>query len=422
MPLEGKSRRRSRRLATLAVVATAAGLAVVATTAAGAAAHARSAASAASQTKATDTSCIPPVPTALPKDPNHVLSGLNKLARTALGGYGGTIYKSPWASFKPKHGPPWKIGFSNNQVSLYGSGIFTGIAEAKAANPGMISKIVSLVPSKPNDVATQVQQMRSLLQQKVNVIFALLSSPTALNGVIDEAAKQGVPVISIAGRSTSKNAINLQPNTPLLGYYGAAGLIKAMGGGGDILMARAIPGITYDSDVYNAGTRVLSACGANVVGTIQGFFDPATAKTATLQFLASYPGKIDGAFQISGMAPGIISAFQQVGRPVPPVADINPGAPSLVYWQQNKATYHGSGVAIVPERTGQYAMSLGLALLHGRGVKVTEVPFVGPVINDANLDRWVDPSWTSSTAAQANGPATSLPIKAYVNAYTVKKG
>jgi ribose transport system substrate-binding protein len=344
------------------------------------------------------------------------------LARTALAGYGGTVFKSPWAAFKPKHGPPWKIGFSNNQVSLYGGGVFSGITQWKAANPGKVSKIISLVPSKPNDVGTQIQQMRSLLQQKVDIIFALLSSPTALNGVIDQAARQGVPVISIAGRSTSKNAINLQPNTPLLGYYGAAGLIRAMGGGGDVLMVRAIPGLTYDEDVFNAGMRVLTACNVKIVGSVQGFFDPATAKTAVLQFLASHPAKIDGAFQISGMAPGIISAFEQVGRPVPPVADINPGAPSLVYWQQHKGTYHGSGVAIVPQRTGQYVMALGLALLGGRGVKVTETPFVGPVIGDGNLSSWVDPTWTSSTAAQANGAANSLPIKAYVNAYTVRKG
>src|SRR6266496_979031 len=154
----------------------------------------------------------------------------------------------------------------------------------------------------------------------------LLSSPTALNSVIDQAAKQGVPVISIAGQSTDKNAINLQPNPTQLGYYGAAGLVKAMGGKkGNVLIVQAIPGLTYNTQVLESGKPVLAACGMKIVGTVAGAFDPATAKTAVLQFLASHPGKIDGVFQISGMAPGIISAFEQVGRPVPPVADINPG-------------------------------------------------------------------------------------------------
>jgi ribose transport system substrate-binding protein len=330
------------------------------------------------------------------------------------------VYASPWAQFKPKHGPPWKIGFSNNQVSLYGAGVLAGIKAAVAANPGKFSGIVSLVPATPNDVTAQVQQMRSLLQQNVDIIYSLLSSPTALNSVIEQAAAQGVPVISIAGQSTDKHAINLQPNPTDLGYYGAAGLVKAIGPGKNVLVVQAIPGLTYNTQVLNSGLPVLKACHENIVGTVAGAFDPATAKTAVLQFLASHPGTIDGVFQVSGMTPGIIGAFQQVGRTVPPVADINPGAPSLVYWQQHQSAYKGSGVAISPQRTGDYTAMLGLALLEGRGVKITDVPFVPPLITNANLSQWVEPSWTTATQAQANGPADAVPISALIDSYTTK--
>jgi ribose transport system substrate-binding protein len=365
--------------------------------------------------------CIPSAPSSPPEDPDGVAAALTGAAKSGIAGYPGSVYKSPWASFKPKHSAPWKIGFSNNQASLYGTGILNGLKKAQAENPGKIKDIVALTPAKPNDVTTQIQQMRSLLQQNVDIIYALLSSPTALNSVIDQAAKQGVPVISIAGQSTDKNAINLQPNPVQLGYYGAAGLVNAMGGKqGNVLVVQAIPGLTYNTQVLGAGLGVLKACGMKVVGTVAGAFDPATAKTAVLQFLASHPGKIDGVFQVSGMAPGIISAFQQVGRKVPPVGDINPGAPSLVYWDKNKGGYNGSGVAISPERTGEYVQTLGLALLGGRGVKVTDVPFAPPVITVENLSQWIEPGWSNSTAAQANGPASALPIKALVDSYTAK--
>jgi ribose transport system substrate-binding protein len=377
--------------------------------------------SSASAAQTGNASCIPTAPTSLPKDPDGIAATLDGAAKSAIAGYPGTVYKSPWSGFKPKHGPPWKIGFSNNQASLYGTGVLNGLKQAQAQNPGKVKDIVALTPAKPNDVTAQIQQMRSLLQQNVDVIYALLSSPTALNSVIDQAAKQGVPVISIAGQSTDKNAINLQPNPIQLGYNGAAGLVNAMGGKkGNVLVVQAIPGLTYNTQVLDAGLPVLKACGMKVVGTVAGAFDPATAKTAVLQFLASHPGKIDGVFQVSGMTPGIISAFQQVGRQVPPMGDINPGAPSLVYWKKNKSSYKGSGVAISPERTGEYTMMLGLALLSGRGVKVTDVPFAPPVITEKNLSEWVQPEWTSSTAAQANGPASALPIKALVDSYTSK--
>jgi ribose transport system substrate-binding protein len=364
----------------------------------------------------TNASCIPGPPTALPRDPDGVAATLDGAAKGALAGYPGDVYKSPWGRFKPKGEPPWKVGFSNNQASLYGTGVLNGI---KKQQSDKVSEIVALTPAKPNDVTTQIQQMRSLLQQNVDIIFALLSSPTALNAVIDQAAKQDVPVISIAGQSTSRNAINLQPNPTQLGYYGAAGLVNAMGGkAGNVLIVQAIPGLTYNTQVLESGRPVLEACGMKIVGTVAGAFDPATAKTAVLQFLASHPGKIDGVFQVSGMTPGIISAFQQVGREVPPVADINPGAPSLVYWNEHQDSYQGSGVAIAPERTGEYTMALGLSLLSGRGVKITDVPFAPPVVTEKNLSDWVEPGWTSSTAAQANGPVDSLPIQGLVDAYT----
>jgi ribose transport system substrate-binding protein len=365
--------------------------------------------------------CIPAPPAALPGDPDRVAATLNGAAKQGLAGYPGEVYQSPWGTFNPKGGPPWKVGFSNNQASLYGTGVLNGIEKQRSANPDQISDIVALTPAKPNDVTTQIQQMRSLLQQNVDIIFALLSSPTALDAVIDQAAKQGVPVISIAGQSTSKNAINLQPNPAQLGYHGAAGLVNAMGGEkGNVLIVQAIPGLTYNAQVLESGKPVLEGCGMKIVGTVAGAFDPATAKTAVLQFLASHPGKIDGVFQVSGMTPGIISAFQQVGREVPPVADINPGAPSLVYWNEHKGRYSGSGVAIAPERTGEYTMALGLALLAGRGVKLTDVPFAPPVVTEENLSEWVEPDWTSSTAAQANGPDDSLPIEALVDSYAGK--
>ena len=54
----------------------------------------------------------------MPKDPDGVAATLTGAAKAAMGGYPGTVYKSPWANFKPKHGPPWVIGMSNNEGNL----------------------------------------------------------------------------------------------------------------------------------------------------------------------------------------------------------------------------------------------------------------------------------------------------------------
>jgi len=379
-------------------------------------------AAAAAGTGKANAACIPPAPSALPGDPDKVAASLTGTARTAMAGYPGTVYKSPWADFTPSGKAPWKVGLSINQPGSYPEGVLAGLNAAKAASQGKIASIEALTVSTPNSVTEQIQQMRSMIEQHVSIIFAFLSSPTGLNAVIDQAAKAGIPVISIAGQSTDRSAINLQPNPTQLGYDGARGLVNAMGGKpGSVLEVQGIPGITFNTQVVNAGMIVLKACKMNIVGSVNGFFVAPTAKTAVLQFLSGHPTTIDGVFQASGMASGVISAFQQLGRTVPPVADINPVAASLVYWNQNKSSYHGSGVAIAPERTGQYAMAVGLALLEGRGIKITDVPFSPPVITSANLSQWVQAGWTSATTVEANGPASAIPITALVNGYTTKR-
>ena len=365
--------------------------------------------------------CVPPTPSKLPKDPNHVAATLTGAAKAALGGYPGTVYKSPWANFKPTHGPPWKIGMSNNEGNLNAQDIAVGLKAEAALNPGKVSSIVYTTPATPNDVTTQIQQMRSLVQQHVDFIISTLGSPTALNSVIDQAAKANIPTISLLGQSTDKNAVNLQPNPIQLGYFGAKGLLTAMGGKGNVLVVDGIPGLSIDTGILQGGLAVLKACHINVVGTLVGKFDPTIAKTQILTFLSAHPGAVNGVFQVSDMAPGVFSAFQQVGRPVPPVDDIGAPASSLAYWRDNESKgYKGSGVAIPAIKDGTYSMAAALAMLEGRGVKITDVPFAPPAITSANLDKWVLPGWTTSTNALANGPAGSVPYAKLINSYFSK--
>jgi ribose transport system substrate-binding protein len=374
-------------------------------------------------TSSSTPSCVPPVPSQLPKDPEGVAATITGAGKAALGGYPGTVYKSPWSNFKPTHGPPWKIGMSNNEGNLNAQDVLIGLKQYAHANPGKVSSIVVTTPPTPNDVATQIQQMRSLVQQHVDFIISTLGSPTALNAVIDQAAKANIPVISLLGQSTDKNAVNLQPNPIQLGYFGAKGLVTAMGGGGKVLIVDGIPGLSIDTGILQGGKAVFEACNTSVhvLGTVVGKFDPTIAKTQALTFLSAHPGDVNGVFQVSDMAPGIFSAFQQLGRKVPPVDDIGAPAASLAYWKENESKgYKGSGVAIPAIKDGTYSMAAALAMLEGRGVKITDIPYTPPVISSGNLDQWIQKGWTTSTNALSDGPPSAIPIPALLNSYFSK--
>jgi hypothetical protein len=106
---------------------------------------------------------------------------------------------------------------------------------------------------------------------------------------------------------------------------------------------------------------------------------------------------------------------------VPPVDDIGAPAASLAYWKENASKgYKGSGVAIPAIKDGTYSMAAALAMLEGRGVKITDIPYSPPVIDDANLDQWVQPGWTTSTNALSDGPASAIDIPALLNTYFSK--
>lgn len=366
--------------------------------------------------------CVPAVPSSLPKDPNHVAAALTGAARAAMGGYPGTVYASPWSNFKPKHGPPWVIGMSNNEGNLNAVDVGKGLQLEAKLNPGLVKKIVTTTPPTPNDVPTQIQQMRSLVQQHVDFIISTLGSPTALNAVIDQAAAQGIPVISLLGQSTDKHAVNLQPNPIQLGYYGAKGLLTAMGTGtGSVLRVDGIPGLSIDTGINTGASAVFKACKTNVVGQVVGKFDSTIAKTQVLTFLSAHPGAINGVFQVSDMVPGVISAFQQVGRPIPPVDDIGAPAASLVYWKTHESSgYKGSGVAIPAIKDGTYSMAVALAMLEGDGVKITDVPYAPPVITAATLNQWIQPGWTASTNALGDGPPSAIAITSLLDTYFKK--
>ena len=266
---------------------------------------------------------------------------------------------------------------SNNEGNLNAVDVGIGLKNEAALNPGLVSSIVTTTPPTPNDVATQIQQMRSLVQQHVDFIVSTLGSPTALNAVIDQAASQNIPVISLLGQSTDKNAVNLQPNPIQLGYYGAKGLLTAMGtGSGPVLIVDGIPGLSIDTDILKGAQQVFKACNTKVVGTVIGKFDPTIAKTqgahvpvgSSRHCRRRVPGLRHG--------PGYLQCVPS-GWPACPARGRHRRPGGIAgYWKDNQAHgYKGSAVAIPAIKDGTYSMAAALAMLQGHGVKITDVPY-----------------------------------------------
>ena len=118
------------------------------------------------------------------------------------------------------------------------------------------------------------------------------------------------------------------------------------------------------------------------------------------------------------MAQGVISAFEQAGRPVPPVADTSADLASLAYWlHHEKSGYQGTANGDPAKRMAEAVWDVAMRMLEGQGVKFTDVPIVPPIITTANLGQWVPASWNENVSQTAEGPVNSWAPDTYLDQF-----
>jgi ribose transport system substrate-binding protein len=363
--------------------------------------------------------CGGPIPTQAPMDPQGVIAKAPAVVQAAFNGYPVPVHPSPWANFKPSSGPPWTIGWAWNELNAYGTGNHEGIQADFLAYQklGLVKNYIPSLTDTANGATQQAQQIRTDVEKKVNIIISALTSPTALNGVIEQAAKANIPVISVSGTSTDPHSVNVQANPYLLGAQTATALVNIMGHKGNLLVVSGVPGLSIATYSLAAAMKIFANCpDIHVVGSVVGNFSQSVAKSVVLQFLATHPGTINAVWQDSSMALGTIQAFEEAGRTVPPVADTSADWGSLAYWRDHiKDGYKGTANGDPAKAMGEATFDVAMRMLEGQGVKFTDIPIVPPVITTANLDQWVPAGWNDNVSHTAEGPPQSWLPDSYLN-------
>ncbi len=350
--------------------------------------------------------------------------------REGYNNYLALMQVSPYRSFKPKSGPPWTVAYSDSfSGNAWRAAARASLQQnfAAAKRQGLVEGNLILTDSNlKNDV--QIQQMRSLVQRGVDIIFSIPNSPTAMNGVIKQAFDAGIPVLTLSAPVSTPYAINVDTNQFTYGARQAQGLAFLLNGRGKIMTVQGIAGTPGSLQIQSGGDAILKKCsGIEIVANFAGSWNNATAKTEMLKALATNPATLNGIWQQGSMEKGIIEALQQVGRPRIPVTMGNPDQAGLAYWRENRGEgYRGVGTA-QPSAAGADAMfRIGMRILEGKGPKVNAIVGNPPLILDKEnvarakqrfpgvtiqpLEQWVKPQWTFSSPGVANpssGPTGS---------------
>lgn len=288
---------------------------------------------------------------------------------------GPSIYRD----FKPKKGPPWKIGYASSfGGNTWRIGARTRLQEVllpKYKAAGLVSDVVTTESNLV--IPRQIQQIRQLVDQGCDAIMTIGAAHTALNGAIQYAHEHGVLFVAIQGGVSSPYALQVSGNYALCGKLQGQALGKKMGGKGNALIVQGIPQAQASDDFqkgHEAGLKEYPDI--KIVGAVAGTWVDSVAKTKVLEFLATHPQPLGGVATQSPGDIGTLQALQQTGRAVVPMTPGGEMGP-LAYWRDHPdwidLTYQGWPPGNEMEE-GWEAM---LRTLEGQGPKIASL-LIGP--------------------------------------------
>ncbi len=313
---------------------------------------------------------------ALPADLQALYTDAVEVQPAQLGDFKAPAKPWRWCHSESYMGNPWRVTFNAELARL--------VDAAKAA--GDVSEFV--VSDSNGDATQQISQIRAFIEQGCSVITTIAGSPTALNAVIEDAAKAGIPVITSAGAVTTPAAINVMHNQNLWGYQMGKGIAAALPNGGAILQVEGISGHPLVQQ-ENAGLdKAVSESGnLTIARKVSGEWTGSTTKSAVLQALATTPQPIDAVWSTGSEARFIAEAFQQAGRPLPLItASISGDA--LGFWNENKDAFKFYGGEVSPHVAAQNAFRVALRILDGQKPLVNTLIAPMPTVTAADLPTW----------------------------------
>jgi ribose transport system substrate-binding protein len=367
-------------------------------------------------------------------DPAGVLQKLPPSARTMYSIWPYPVKATPWSTFKGKKGP-WKIGYISFPIDNPWKVNFLDelkreFAQAKAK--GLVTGTLQTYIQPSWTTATPEQQDAAIQEMVRSGVDGILIHP--LNAIaetpaIDAAGKAGVPVVLTSDVAPSSSyAVNIwsQNNSP--SFAGTLDLLQKRGAFGpgktvNVLRVRGIPGVTVEQAFQDAATADMSVCkGIHVVGTVWGKWNPATTKEEVLKFLASHPERIDLVIQNGSMQAGIIQAFEQAGRSVPPIAWGGTSGGDLSWWLAHKSTYQSVGGQYSGAMVAYTTLRLLLRILDGRGLQVRDISLPPRMVTNANLAEMATPGKPVTWVGDVRGPVDGWASNQVLDRFFAKSG
>lgn len=284
------------------------------------------------------------------------------LALSACGGSDETATPAAGGGGGSEEGGDYVIGVSNTLVGNGWREQMICSVKAQALASGQVSEVISA--NRNGGPTEQIADLRSLISQGVDAIVVNPSDATKLNPVIEEAEKKGIVVVSVDSAVTSDAAYNVTNDQKEYGRLGGEALAEALGGKGNVVEMRGIPGVPADTARHEGFMEALSEYpDIKVLRETNTGWDFSQAGQQALDVLNSSE-KVDGIWT-TGVDYTVVNAFETLGmEPVPVIgADNN----AFVGMLLNEPDVKGAAVTN-PAVIGAVGTEIALRVLEGEEV------------------------------------------------------
>ncbi len=265
------------------------------------------------------------------------------------------------------------LGVSNTLVGNAWREQMICAIKAEALARGNVDEVV--LQNRNTDVAGQIADIQTLISQGVDAIIINPADRSALDDVIEEAASQGIPVISVDAPVTAPSAYFVSNNQVEYGEVGARWLFETLGGEGKVAYMRGLDGHPADTDRDTGWDAALADYpGIEVVYENWTGWDPSTGAQQALEILTTMD--VDGIWT-SGIDYTVVEQFAVAGVDSVPIV----GADNNAFIEQlmNTSGLVGAGVSNPPS-IGGVGAAIALDILEGKDV--AQETLLTPVVLD----------------------------------------
>jgi ribose transport system substrate-binding protein len=256
----------------------------------------------------------------------------------------------------------------------------------KLKDEGKIKDYV--VQNADGTAATQSQQIQTMISQGVNALVIDAASATALNGVVNQAVSRGATVVSFDNPITSDKSLNLYQDEEAIAGETATRIAELAGGKGTVVMMNGTAGAPLSDAREELATKAFEEFPDIKVIKAYADWNGAKAKQKMATILESNPD-ITGVWTQGSMAPAIASAFDDAGKPLPPIVSDGLGG-FLKTWDELKKSedYETVGI-VVPPAIVKNAVWAAMALKDGYTANENEMVLKRPLITNDTLDEYL---------------------------------